>query len=215
MDGVIADTNPYHIKAFKYFFDKHGISYTVESFGDHMIGKHNSYIMSHYFGRKIANAELKVLEDEKESLFREIYAEEAKPITGLVPLLDALKTNDFSLGVATAAPKANMDLILDKLNIRSYFDSTLASEDVKLHKPHPEVYIKSIENLKVKAHNSVVFEDSASGVTAGLGANASVIAVLTSHQKHELPTCQAYINDYTEISVAKINEIITQCSARL
>ncbi|MFD2599548.1 HAD family hydrolase [Sphingobacterium corticis] len=208
MDGVIADTNPFHAKAFERFFDKYQVAYSQEAFEKHMYGKHNSYIMQHFFGRKMSSDEIKKLEAEKEGLFREIYKSIATPVNGLVTFLEDLKRNNFKLGVATSAPKANMDLVLDALNIRSFFDSTLSSEDVILHKPHPEVYLKSAEVLSVSVEDVMVFEDSFSGVTAGLSAGMSVTGVLTSHSKDELPPCAAYIRDYRDTNASTIKSLL-------
>ena len=73
MDGVICHTNPYHSMAFRQFFSTRNLSPTDEEFALHMYGKSNSYIMSHFLQRVIEGEELLQLEDEKESLFREIY----------------------------------------------------------------------------------------------------------------------------------------------
>jgi beta-phosphoglucomutase-like phosphatase (HAD superfamily) len=90
MDGVIAHTNPYHAKAFEAFFDRYEIPYTDAEFEKHMFGKHNSYIMTHFFKRPILGEELITLENEKEGLFREIYQTEAKPIPYLPEFLNNL-----------------------------------------------------------------------------------------------------------------------------
>lgn len=208
MDGVIADTNPYHAKAFEVFFDKHKISYSQEEFEKHMYGKHNSYIMQHFFGKPFSAGEIKKLEEEKEGLFREIYHEHAQPVEGLVPFLEQLAESGFVLGVATSAPQANMDLILDRLAIRDLFQSTLSSEDVHLHKPHPEVYLKSAQNLGVDTDACMVFEDSFSGITAGLNANMLVTGVLTSHKREDLPVCSAYIRNYHDIDAQTVISIL-------
>lgn len=209
MDGVISHTNPFHAEAFKAFFKNHNVQQaTEEEFEQHMYGKHNSYIMQHFFKRPIAPEELRTLEFEKEQLFRVIYEEHVAPIAGLIEFLKELKEHNFKLAVATSAPKENMDLILDELNIRHLFSSTLSSEDVKLHKPHPEVYLKSAENLQTPIEQCIVFEDSFSGITAAKNASMKVIAVLSSHKKEDLPKSNAYINNYTEISVAKVKSIL-------
>ncbi|WP_409151547.1 HAD family hydrolase [Sphingobacterium sp. BS-2] len=210
MDGVIAHTNPYHAKAFEAFFDKYQIPYSDEEFEKHMYGKHNSYIFTHFFKRPIAGQELLSLEKEKEGLFREIYKLEAKPIPYLPDFLSNLKDNEIKLGVATSAPLANMDLILDTLDIRNFFQSTLGSENVELHKPHPEVYLKSANNLNMDPQNCFVFEDSFSGVTAGLNANMNVIGVLSSHKKEDLPVCLDYIDNYKNMNVDKLKSLYKQ-----
>ena len=57
MDGVICHTNPDHGKAFEAFFDKYQISHSQKEFEEHMYGKHNGYIMTHFFKRPIAGEE--------------------------------------------------------------------------------------------------------------------------------------------------------------
>lgn len=196
MDGVICHTNPYHSKAFQAFFSKRNMFPTQEEFEQHMYGKSNSYIFSHFFGRSIYGEELLAFEDEKESLFREIYADQVTPIEGFMPFLESLVKNEYKLGVATSAPMANLNLIIDHLGIRSYFKSLMASENVTNHKPDPQVYLKSAGNLKSHPSQCLVFEDSFSGVTAAINANMQVIGVLSSHAAEDLPPCNLYIHSY-------------------
>lgn len=208
MDGVIAHTNPYHSKAFEAFFDRHGIPYSLTEFEEHMYGKHNSYIMSHFFKRSITGEELLQLEKEKEEMFRQIYAQHIEALPGYIPFLKNVKQKGIKTGVATSAPRANMDLIIDGLEIRNKLDSFMSSENVIKHKPDPEVYLKSATNLNVPHNRCVVFEDSFSGITAALNANMKVVGVLSSHQKEELPPCDLYISDYNEIQLSSVLNLI-------
>lgn len=204
MDGVICHTNPYHSLAFREFFSVRDLAPTDEEFAQHMFGKSNSYILSHFFKRPVTGDELLQLEQEKEGLFRKIYEPHIEPITGIVEFISDLKENGVKLGVATSAPYANLDLILSKVNIRENLGSVLASEDVTKHKPDPEVYLKSAANLSLAPDQCLVFEDSFSGVSAALNAGMRVVGVLTSHTKEELPPCNLYINDYSDLSYHKI-----------
>ncbi|HWW41965.1 HAD family phosphatase [Pedobacter sp.] len=207
MDGVICHTNPYHSLAFREFFAKWNLSPTEEEFAKHMFGKSNSYILSHFFNRPVSGKELSVLENEKEALFRKIYEPHIEPIAGLIDFINELKGHDVKLGVATSAPCENLDLILKKLPLRDKMSSILASEDVKKHKPNPEVHLKSAHNLGVPPERCIVFEDSYSGVTAALNAGMKVVGVLTSHTATELPPCSLYINDYLDISYKTLGNI--------
>lgn len=209
MDGVIAHTNPYHTEAFKQFFDKYSVAYTLAEFEDHMYGKHNDYIMRYFFKRPMDDEEVKRLAEEKEALFREIYADHVAPIAGLPPFLDALKTAGYRIGVATSAPRANLDFIIDKLSLRTYMGAILSSEDVTAHKPDPAIYLKSAAMLNVTPGNCVIFEDSYSGVSAAINAGAMVIGVLTSHTADELPSCKRYIHDYRGIGVDDVRQLLT------
>jgi HAD superfamily hydrolase (TIGR01509 family) len=208
MDGVICHTNPHHVVAFETFFDKYKIPYTNEEFEKHMYGKHNGYIMTHFFKRPITGEELAKLEYEKEAMFREIYKEKVETISHYLEFLNELKSRGFKTAVATSAPRANLDLIISTLQIKDKMDSMMSSEDVTFHKPNPEVYLKSAERVGVSASDCVVFEDSFSGVTAGLNAGMKVVGVLSTHTKEELPPCDFYINDYSELNVDKILELL-------
>ncbi|HKG08025.1 MAG TPA: HAD family phosphatase [Pedobacter sp.] len=213
MDGVICHTNPYHSIAFREFFSLRDLNPTDEEFAQHMFGKSNSYILSHFLKRPVTGSELLQLEDEKESLFRKIYEPHVDPIKGIVGFIDDLKNNGVKIGVATSAPLANLELILSKVPIREKLGSILASEHVKRHKPDPEVYLTSADNLKVSTSACVVFEDSFSGVSAAINAGMKVVGVLTSHTREELPPCDLYINDYTDLTYKQILGLFDQSVA--
>ena len=204
MDGVICHTNPYHSMAFREFFSTRNLAPTDEEFAAHMFGKSNKYILSHFLKRPIEGDEFVQMENEKEGLFRKIYEPHVAPIKGIVEFIKDLKSNGTSIGVATSAPYANLELILSKVAIRDTLGSIMASEDVKKHKPDPEVYLSSAKNLGVLPKNCVVFEDSFSGVTAALNANMKVVGVLSSHTKEELPPCDLYVKDYTDLTYQTI-----------
>jgi len=172
-----------------------------------MYGKSNSYIFSHFLKRPVTGEELLEMEEEKEGLFRKIYTPHIEPITGIIEFIADLKINGVKLGVATSAPYANLDLILSKVAIREQLSSVMASEDVKKHKPDPEVYLTSANNLGISPAQCLVFEDSHAGISAALNAGMRVVGVLTSHTIEELPVCNLYINDYTELSYDKIKSL--------
>lgn len=207
MDGVICHTNPYHSLAFREFFSVRNLAPTDAEFAEHMFGKSNSYILSHFLKRPVTGEEFLQMEEEKEGLFRKIYEPHVAPIRGIIEFISELAANGVKTGVATSAPRANLDLILSKLPLRQHFGSVLASEDVKKHKPDPEVYLKSALNLGLKPEQCLVFEDSFSGVSAALNAGMRVAGVLSSHTKDELPPCNLYIDDYTGLTCGKVEEL--------
>ena len=208
MDGVICHTNPYHSRAFRAFFSTRNLNPTDEEFAEHMFGKSNSYILSHFLKRPVGGDELIQMEHEKELLFRQLYEPHVEPIAGIVDFIADLKKNGVKLGVATSAPYANLELILGKVPIREKLGSLLASENVTKHKPDPEVYLKSAMNLGVLPNQCVVFEDSFSGISAALNAGMKVVGVLTSHTKNELPPCDLYIENYRELDFGSIVSIL-------
>jgi HAD superfamily hydrolase (TIGR01509 family) len=204
MDVVIVHTNTYHSLSFLDFLAVSNLAPTEAEFAQHMFGKSNSYIFSHFFKRPVQGEEFLEMEREKEGLFRKIYEPHVDPISGFLKFISDLEANQVKLGVATSAPAANLDLILSKIDLREKLGSILASEDVKKHKPDPEVYLSSARNLGVSPDQCLVFEDSFSGISAALNAGMRVVGVLSSHTIEELPKCDLYIDNYDELTYDKI-----------
>lgn len=204
MDGVICHTNPFHSQAFRSFFAKRDLSPTDEEFAEHMFGKSNSYILRHFLGREVVGQEFVAMEQEKEGLFREIYAPHVQPVHGFMAFLKELKQRGVKTAVATSAPRANLDLIVSSLTLAPLMESFMASEDVKYHKPDPEVYLASAKSLGISAEQCVVFEDSFSGVSAARNADMKVVGVLTTHGVDELPPCDDYMKDYQGMRYSRV-----------
>jgi len=210
MDGVIADTNPTHNIAWRKFLDQYAIVPTEEELKNHMYGKHNSYILSYFFKKNVEGAELTQLQFEKEALFRELYTSIAEPISGLLPFLSDLKRNNVKMGIATSAPFENLDMMVERIPLLGQImESMLSERDVTQHKPNPEVYLKSAKRLGVSPERCVVFEDSVSGVKAGLAAGMKVVGVTTSHGPSELPPCSAYIANYDELNYQFVKQLLS------
>lgn len=202
MDGVIADTNPHHEIAWRKYYEQHGRSLSNEEFVEHISGKHNRQIVGHLFpGQAISMDEMDRLGYEKEALFREIYAPDIKPVTGLPAFLAMLKEHGIKTAVATSAPVENLDFVLDTLQLRSYFDALLHERLVTRPKPDPEIYLKAMQMLGATAEDAVVFEDSMTGIRAGRASGAKVIGVATTHSVEELAQLtNDVIHDFTEMT---------------
>ena len=210
MDGVIADTNPTHLISWKEYLLENNIEATDTDLVIHMFGKSNTCILEYFFNRKMEREEVERRQWEKEGLFRKVYEPIVKPLNGLLAFIDDLKANGVKTGIATSAPVQNLDMILRKVELRSKMESLLSWEDVVNHKPAPDVYLQSAKNVGVPIENCVVFEDSTSGIQAGLAAGAKVVGVLTSHQPSELPICHAYIENYEVLDYAFITNLFRE-----
>lgn len=202
MDGVIINSNPTHLTSWKSYLKNNRIEASDEDLRNHMFGKSNSYIVKYFFKKEFSKEELQKMQTEKEALFREEFKETFESVPGIEVFMEELLANNVKLGIATSAPMANMQLTMSKLPVTAKVHSKMAEEDVEHHKPHPEVYLKSAINIGLEPSKCIVFEDSSSGITAGKAAGMKVVGVLTSFSKEELPPCDAYIKDFSEINFA-------------
>lgn len=65
---------------------------------------------------------------------------------------------------------------------------TITADDKRLKagKPAPDPFLLAARELGFSASKCVVFEDSPSGIRAGLASGATVIAVCTSHERKKI-----------------------------
>ncbi|QMW01136.1 HAD family hydrolase [Spirosoma foliorum] len=210
MDGVIVDTNPHHRIAWREYYQRNGKTLSDDDFVQYVSGKHNKDIVAHLFANQTLNPDEVVrLSHEKEALFRELYRSAITPVPGLIPFLKSLKEAGIHTAVATSAPVENLDFIMDALDIRSYFDALLNESMVNHPKPDPEIYEKAMAILDVKPSESVIFEDSMTGIQAAKASGAFVVGMATTQTPDELrPFVNEVANDFTELSFERLQQLV-------
>lgn len=194
MDGVIADTNPYHTIAWREYYQRNGKPLSDADFVRYVSGNHNRAIARHLFDDKeLTDEEAYRIGDEKEALFRELYAPHIVPVPGIPGFLKALKAAGIKTAVGTSAPVENLDFVMEKLGLRDYFDVLLHEKLVSSPKPDPEIYQLAMQMLGVSPADSVIFEDSMTGIRAARAAGARVVGVATTHTPEELAKVADYV----------------------
>lgn len=208
LDGVIVDNMKYHKLAWKKFLEKYAASIDINTFSRHF-GKRNEVLLDIVFNRRLSPEEVKKYGEEKESLYRELYAEDIETIPGLWEFLKLLKKKKIKSAVASAAPPVNVDFVLDKTGIREFFYVVMNAEDVKKGKPDPEIYLKTSQLLACSPQFCLVFEDSIPGLQAAKNAGMKVIALTTTYPPAELRDADLIINDFTEVDLDTISSDYT------
>lgn len=211
MDGVIVHTNLHHKRAWRDYYERNGKTLTDADFLEHISGKHNDAILAHLFaGQVLEPGRAKQLADEKEALFREIYQPDIIALPGLIAFLKALKEAGIRTAVGTSAPVENLDFVVDALNLRPYFDALLNESMVTRPKPDPEIYRQAMAALGVTPADSIVFEDSMTGIRAGLAAGAKVVGVATTETADTLrPLVSDVITDFREMNLARFMALVS------
>jgi len=91
--------------------------------------------------------------------------------------LSRLKTAGYKLAVASNSIRATVDLMMRRAALDRYLDATLSNEDVASPKPDPAIYLKAMDILSVKPHETLVVEDNEHGIRAARAAGAHVMVV--------------------------------------
>jgi beta-phosphoglucomutase len=204
MDGVIVDNLPYHVEAWLLFCERNSIPLTKEIFYKELNGMNSKDTFEWFYKKEMTRAEVEVLEEEKELLYREFYAEHRKPAEGLLTFLNELRSRGIKTALATSAGPGNIDFIVDGLGIRDQFDVIIGGAEVTKGKPDPEIYLKAAALVGVAPEDCWVIEDSLQGIASGLAAGARVVGITTSHTAQELAHTQViaphFIGLYDQIA---------------
>ncbi len=180
MDGTIVDNMAFHTKSWLAFFERRGQAHDADEFFKATAGRQGKEIMRAYLGEHLTDAEIPVLDDEKESLYRELYAPHRKTVDGFDDLVNQAKLRGVALAVATAAPNANITFTLDGLDLRRHFDAVVGAADVARGKPNPDVFLKAAERCGVAPEHCIVFEDAPLGVEAARRAGMRAVVLTTT-----------------------------------
>lgn len=110
--------------------------------------------------------------------FYEIEKTEGLPKKPFVDeCLSFLKKNNFTLAVASSTRSQNVHRQLKAAGIFDYFKTITCGDSVIHSKPAPDIYLKSMESLNVKAENCLAVEDSPNGIKSGIAAGLKMIMV--------------------------------------
>lgn len=203
MDGVIADTNPFHKITIRQFCEKYGFSLTEEQLKEHIYGRTNKEWITALFG-KLTDEALQRYADEKEELFRKLYAPHVKPVEGLIEFMNELADAGLLLALTTSAPPANVEFLMAHIPVKHHFSVILDERSVTNSKPHPEIYLKAAAALQIPNNRCVVIEDSLSGVKAAKASGSKIIGITTTHTADELAGADLVADNFLQLTAEMV-----------
>jgi beta-phosphoglucomutase family hydrolase len=180
MDGTIVDNMSFHTQSWIAFFQRRGKDIDADEFFRTTAGRQGGEIIRSHMGEHLDDAEVLLLNQEKESVYRELYEPHRKTVDGFDDLIAQAKLRGVALAVATAAPNANIAFTLDGLELRQHFDTVVGAADVARGKPHPDVFLLAAERCGVAPEHCIVFEDAPLGVEAARRAGMKAVVLTTT-----------------------------------
>jgi HAD superfamily hydrolase (TIGR01509 family) len=140
----------------------------------------NAGILEILLGDDLTPELLAEIGDRKEAWFRDAVQGQAQPLPGVLAWLERLQADGFRQGIASSAPPANIDALVDGLGLRGYFDALVSGFDLP-GKPEPALFLKVARTLGVPPSRCIVVEDAVAGVEAARRAGMNCIAVTTTN----------------------------------
>ncbi|MDP8211151.1 MAG: HAD-IA family hydrolase [Candidatus Stygibacter australis] len=197
MDGVIINSERDHYLANQKLYKYLGISLDAVEY-DRFVGL-SSKIM---WTEVREEFQLKQSVDELMGLAEKAIMEhfsniELTATVGFMDLLDYINERSMKIAVASSSPLAMVNLVVDKLGIKDYFDLLVSGDQVEQGKPYPDIFIHTAALLQSQPGNCMVIEDSHNGALAAKRANMNCIGYQNpSSGNQDLSICDLVVNSF-------------------
>ncbi|OBZ71277.1 2-deoxyglucose-6-phosphate phosphatase 1 [Grifola frondosa] len=112
-------------------------------------------------------------------------------LPGVKKMMDSIPKGRYA--VATSGAKTYAYGCMTRVGITPP-EVTITADDKRLKagKPAPDPFLLAAKCLGFDAKKCLVFEDSPSGIRAGVASGATVVAVCTSHERSKIENCGAH-----------------------
>ena len=176
LDGVLVEAKKIHFESLNDALDE---KYKI-SWEEHL---------SKYDGLK-TNQKLEMLTLDKKlpiESYKEIWGKNQintiKSLRTLSPsiilseTIQKLSDDGYKIAVCSNSIRKTVLTVLGKLNIVEFFDLVLSNEDVVNSKPHPELFWKAMSLMNCLPEETLIIEDSPTGLLAANRSKANVMRV--------------------------------------
>jgi beta-phosphoglucomutase len=215
MDGTLVDSAELHYNAWVTLAEEIGRPFSRADFAA-TFGRRNPEIIRQVFDPAASDEEVDRLGNRKEELYRAQARRGVALLPGVRELLEGLHAAGFKQAIASSAPRANLDLILQLTHIEPYIDAVVSMEETERGKPDPQVFLVAAVKLGLPPQRCMVVEDAIAGVEAARAGGMKCIAVtfVGHHDPARLKVAGAdlVVPNLDEVSVATIRELFRSLS---
>jgi sugar-phosphatase len=210
MDGLLIDSEPYWQEAGIEIMNQFDVSLTIEQY--HLTtGLRTREWLEYWFNhfgidmRFAKDAETDIVQKAIEKI-----KEKGEPLPGVEYILSFFREKNFPIGLATSSPIELINVVVEKLRIRHYFDAWSSAETLTFSKPHPQVYLNCAELLKASPVQCICFEDSFNGMISAKAARMKCV-IIPATDVYEQTKWEAAdlklrsLNDFNEDSLVLFN----------
>ena len=188
-NGVVVDDEPLQMRAYQEVLGREGLAVTESDYYGSM-GMHDvAFLRAAYAraGRELDEETLGRVIEAKTEAHRKLLGEEPPLFPGVVTFVKALSRR-YPVGLVSMARRTEIDYVLERASLASYFSVIVSAEDSAAHKPDPYCYNCALAKLNAKRVEAqhvlplrpdecLVVEDSPPGVLSARAAGMRALGV--------------------------------------
>lgn len=216
-DGVIADSEPLHLRAFQQALAEEGIELSAADYYSHYLGYDDvGLVRALATDRSIAmdDHQIAALVEGKGMQLQEMLHGRHVLFPGAVDFIRSAAA-EVPIAIASGALKQEIDEITEAAGIRNLFTAVVAAGDTLRSKPSPAPYLLVFERLCQRSgrdldpHRCVAIEDSRWGIESALGAGLRCVGVTNSYAAVELEGAELVVGGLGELTLPTLDRLCT------
>jgi len=207
MDGVLVDSEPLHFASTNAVLAPHGARLEHADYAAYM-GMEEEAFFAELARRFELDVPPALLKRRRLALTLERMAAEPLPPTpGALECLLGLSMQGLGLAVASAATRAQVELVVRLLGAGALFGALVSGDEVRAGKPAPDLFLEAARRLDVAPAECLVIEDAVRGVQAARAAGMQVLAMPPAGDdgaRHLEAGATALIRSLAEVDVERL-----------
>jgi len=215
-DGVIANSEPLHFRAFREVLARRGVELTEPDYYTRYLGFDDLgafRAIAKDRGRTWSAAELTSLIADKAERMEALERGASVLFPGAA---DAIRraASMVPIAIASGALGAEIRRVLDGANLTHHFKAIVAAEDTAAGKPAPDPYQRAVALLSesvgdaVLAADCVAIEDSRWGIASARAAGLRAVGVTSSYDADELSEADLIIGSLADLDITSLQRLL-------
>ena len=214
-DGVIADSEPLHLRAFQHTLADIGVTLSAEDYYGRYLGYDDVGVfvaLARDRGVGLTDQQVSSLVEKKGSHIQELLRAGEVLFPGAADFIRQAAAA-VPIAIASGAQRHEIEEILEATQLRSYFAAIGAAGDTPQGKPSPQPYARAFELLERTAEGlqttrCVAIEDSRWGLESARGAGLRSVAVTNSYPAVELPGAELIVEGLNTLTISMLDELV-------
>lgn len=208
-DGVIANTEPLHLRAFQDVLTEAGVTLTDADYYAHYLGFDDVGVfraMDASRGGRWTPAEIEALVAQKAVRLEALERDVSLLFPGAADAIRRIATA-VPIAIASGALGAEIRRVLDRERLTSLFSAIVAAEDSSTGKPAPEPYERAVARIaaarqaSIAARECVAIEDSIWGLQSARAAGLRTVAVTHTYSAADLASAELVISSLHALTI--------------
>ena len=215
-DGVIADSEPLHLRAFQQALAEDGIDLTPEEYYGRYLGYDDVgafEALARDRGIAMTDRQITALVARKGIRLQELVQAGSVLFPGATEFIREAAAA-VPIAIASGALRHEIDEIVEAAGVADLFSVIVASGDTPESKPSPAPYLLAFERLRqtsggrLDPRRCVAIEDSRWGLESATGAGLRCVGVTNSYPPHQLPGAELIVDGLKELTLPMLDRLV-------